>query len=86
MYEFSYDLDEYNLYGDPVKVTEMLDDCDARTDYSEADKKSTHEEYDGYEKFYATWAVHKETSWTGMLILDISKLDGSFIIATGIGY
>ncbi|NSB12105.1 hypothetical protein [Clostridium beijerinckii] len=86
MYKFDYDIDNYTLYGDPCKVTEMLADCDSRTDYSIEDKVATHEEYDGYEKFYATWGVHKENEWTGMLILDVSKLDGSFIIATGIGY
>lgn len=84
MSEFDYELENYNLYGEPIKVTEMLADCDSRTDYSEEDKRSTHEDYDGYEKFYATWAVHKETSWTGMLILDY--LNNNYVIATGIGY
>ncbi len=84
MHEFDYVLENYTLYGDPCKVTEMLADCDARTDYSIEDKKCTHEEYDGYEKFSACWAVHKETNWTGMLILDF--LNNNYVIATGIGY
>lgn len=84
MYKFDYDIDNYNLYGDPVKVTEMLEYTDARTDYSIEDKKATHEEYDGYEKFSCVWAVHKENDWTGMLIVDY--LNNKYIIATGIGY
>jgi hypothetical protein len=86
MHEFDYDLENYKMYGDPCKVTEMLANSDKDPNQSIENRKDLHEEYDGYEKFYCTWAVNQENGWTGMLILDISKLDGSFIIATGIGY
>jgi hypothetical protein len=86
MYEFDYELENFNLYGEPCKVIEMIANCDTDPNQSIEDRKNCHDEYDGYEKFSCVWAVHKENGWTGMLILDVSKLDGNYIIATGIGY